>query len=61
MIFTNFKLKSRIWLPIYILMDGVVSEMLFEEKMIDFLKVITGISHLRGEVGHFSQVHLFIS
>jgi hypothetical protein len=38
-------------------MDGVVSEMLFEEKMIDFLSVITSISHLCGEVGHFSQVH----
>jgi hypothetical protein len=42
-------------------MDGVVSEMLFEEKVIDFLRMITGINHLCGEVGHFSQVHLFLS
>ncbi len=61
MIFTNLKLKSEIWSPIYLLMDGVVSEMLFEEKVIEFLKVITGISHLCGGVGHFSRVHLFLS
>jgi len=42
-------------------MDGVVSKMLFEESMIDFLRVIIGISHLCGEVGHFSQVHLFVT
>jgi hypothetical protein len=57
----DFKLKSGIRSPIYILMDGVVFEMLFEKKMIDFLRVIIGINHFCGDVGHFFQVHLFLS
>jgi hypothetical protein len=42
-------------------MDGVVSVMLFEERVTDFLRVRSGNSHRCGEVGHFSQVRLFLS